>query len=93
MMGDKPADARLHLFKIVKGLLCADHCAVHPYRMYDHRTGGHDKRVIRADSNGDTDGVGAAQHKGNGGFADGCDQFCDGKPRLHVAAHGMQQKQ
>ena len=90
---DKIRDLLLNALKIVIGRRCADHDAAHAHGVDHHAGRRDDHALLSRNGQRDADGVPAAQHERHGGLPHPGDQLRNGKSRLDVAAHGVEQEQ
>ena len=93
MTANEPCDSVLYELEVIEGLGHADHHAAHADRVYHHGPCGHNEGIVRAHGDWDADGMAASQHQGDSGLAQRGNHLRDGKARLHVPAHGVQQHQ
>ena len=89
----KGHDALLEPLEVVVRLRCGDHSPAHAYRMDGHGGGWHGKTVLSRYCQRHADRVAPPQNNGDRGLGHAGDQLRDGKSRLHIAAHRVEQKQ
>ena len=93
MAGDEGHDPVLEPLEVVVGLGRGDDGAAHADRVDGHGGAGDGKAPPGRHRQGHADGVAAPQDDGHRGLGHAGDQLRDGQPRLHVAAHGVQQEE
>ena len=75
------------------GLRRGDERSVRADGVDGHGRARRDERALRRNSQRHTDGVSPAEHERNGRLPHARDQLGDGKPRLHIAAAGVEEQQ
>ena len=91
--GNKLDDTLLDAFKVIKGLGYCDNQPVHSHRMDSHGRGIGNKGAFGRHRQRHADGVTSPQHQRDGGLFHRGDELGNGKPCLHVTAHGIEEKE
>ena len=93
MSGDEGHDPVLEPLEVAVGLGGGDDGAAHADGVDGHGGGGHGEAPPCGHRQGHADGVAAPQDDGDGGLGHAGDELRDGKARLHVSAHGVEEEE
>ena len=93
MAGDEGHDPILKPLEVVVGLGGGDDRAAHADRVDGHGGAGDGKAPSGSHCQRHADGMASSQDDGDRRLCHAGDQLRDGKARLHVAAHGIQQEE